>query len=208
MLNLGPRLLQDYRNGVGKVPLGKFDWLIFNGSGKVADWVEDGIPRRDLKVEVTTWPRRKIAKEGHAYAHIPFRHKAASVKAQMPRVRVSQTQVKALTRMTKSMVTGFRKDARGVRRAVYQWADRVKHDRKLRTPTRFAGMVRMETSTGRARSSTYMTFRTVSAANSPAGSWVIPQKPGFAMVSTIIRETEAEVGRIVRQGIDEDIGIL
>lgn len=192
---------QAYVAGVRKEPLGKFNWLIFNDSGVAADEIEEGTPRRDLKQEVATWQRKRISKGGDAYAHIPFRHKVSVIKKKAPLL------ARRLSEMVKSRVVGSRTDATGVRRAVYQWGDRIRRDPQLNLPKQFIGMVRFEASAGKAAGSKYMTFRTVSV-NSPSGSWIIQKKSGIPMVDNVADATERKVSEIIREGVDQDLGLL
>jgi len=195
----------EYRNGITKTQVGRFAWIIHNTAGAVADRVEDGTPKRDLKEEVATWRRRRETNDGLAsYAHIPFRHKVAAIKKAAAK---SPGLARRITRMKKSRVVGRYKDKRGIMRNAYRWGARVKSDPELDVPARLVGMVRFEASAGKAGSSVYMTFRTVST-RSPAGTWIIKKKDGVPMVQKVREATEQRVTQMVAEGLDTDLGML
>lgn len=97
------------------------------------------------------------------------------------------------------------KNATMVARRSYAWGDRLKSaamkqagvDAAMRK--RYAGMVRMETSTpGGAKSSAYMTFRIMMEGQT---GWVIPAKPGLYIAKKVTDEMRPKAEMVFQEAI-------
>jgi len=66
------------------------------------------------------------------------------------------------------------------------------------------GMVRMDASTKRARSSKYITFRVVSYKSDPA-SWIIPAKDPVPIRQKVVDTLRAESEKLIKMGMEEDL---
>jgi len=197
-----------------------YDIGLFGADEKLADKVEKGTEDRDLKTEVDTWKKKKISKDGTAYAHIPFGHSTKSLK---------QAGIyKEAKQLNKSKITGNYKDKGGVTRLSYAWAKSGKlknhpADKKIENSHKSAqhqGMVRFETSSSGAENrSSYMSFRTVSAfkverrngkmvrvPNDP-DAWVIKGRGGLGrpLADIVLSETSAKVNKTIEGGIEADL---
>jgi hypothetical protein len=67
-----------------------------------------------------------------------------------------------------------------------------------------ASMVRMDTSTSRAKSSSYMTFRTVSIHSDPA-SWIVPPKAANPIRQAVVDSLQKETETILQAAMEEDL---
>lgn len=65
-------------------------------------------------------------------------------------------------------------------------------------------MVRMDASTSSARSSSYITFRTVSVHSDPA-SWIVPPLEGIPIRQAVIDALEDETKKILQMAMEEDL---
>jgi hypothetical protein len=106
-------------------------------------------------------------------------------------------------RLSLSHVTGsnMQPNAHGrlVPRSSYQWGDRLPEGLAPKMKPHhatdwFAGMVRMNTSTGNAKSSAYLTMRTMTEDST---GWIIKATPGLFIVQGVIRQIESEMPSIL-----------
>jgi hypothetical protein len=175
----------DYANSIAIRPINDFEVEIYSDY-KFAAEIETGRPARDLKRMLDTSTKVRVSvKTSQRYLIIPMRHNVSS----MPQAVKSAAQA-----MTKSTVTSMTtrpnqidtydtksRQKIGVSQRVYQWGSRMAAPKG----SNHAGMVRMNTSTGKAKSSSYLTFR-VMTENS--NGWIIPAKPGLFIVRTLVDE--------------------
>lgn len=141
-----------------------------------AEQIEAGIPARDMKTMLQTSAKTRVSKKGQKYLIIPFRHGAAGAntlsKAMPPAV---YQQAKRLS--TSSIVgktTRIGGTGKVVPQAKYQWGGRLpKGLDTFHNKDHYAGMVRMNTSAGGAKSSSYLTFRVMSESSK---GWIYPAR--------------------------------
>lgn len=192
-----------YRNAIQRSRLGSFDWVIFCSDDKIGDRIEEN--RKEVRlIEHLPFPKSKIGKDGKPYSRIPFRHKRGAIKKALKGKKGAAAKI---FKMEKSYVMGSFKDEAGIKRYTYKWAAKDKKQTAQLKGTRLAGVVRFETSTGKGASSAYMTFRTISK-NSPPESWIIKARPGIPLSKITEEQTRAEVNKIIKEGIDNDLKIL
>lgn len=169
--------------------------------------IETGRPARDLKKNLQTSQRTRAAKQGkHAgqrYLIIPFRHNIPGYTAHadaMP--KPIYLQAKALTA---SSVTGMksRLSASGhvVPQRVYQWGERLPAGlaEKLKphhSTDIYAGMVRFNTSAGKAKSSAYLTFRVMGEWQ--ANKWIIPPQPGLFLAKAVATDLDTVLQQAIK----------
>lgn len=169
---------------------------IYSDDPKATEF-ETGEPARDLKRMLDTSLKTRVSKggkhPGQRYLIIPFRHQTPGAIAHgsdMPTDVYKQAMA-----MTKSTVTrlSFRQNQLGVRGFTgartgqllqvrsrqYQWGDRLNAPN---VPSRFRGMVRMETSSGKQNRSDYLTFRVLTENST---GWIVPAKPGRFIVRDV-----------------------
>lgn len=70
---------------------------------------------------------------------------------------------------------------------------------------KYAGMVRMQASTGTAKSSQYMTFRVVSAASDPM-SWIVPEQPPWPVRDAVKEFVQPFAEGILQEKLEADLG--
>jgi hypothetical protein len=174
---------------------------------KYVEDIESGRPPYDLKRMLNTSLKVRTSKKGKRYLIIPFRHNTPGNDA-LARDMDSHdapgggkadvySEAKALS-ASKITGMGTRRSGTGafdinthkpirVAQRKYVWGDRLPAGmtRKLQThhktdPT--AGMVRMQASTPKAKSSTYLTFRIMIEGSS---GWIIPARPGLWIAKNV-----------------------
>lgn len=155
---------------------------------KLSDEVEAGRPERDMKMMLRTSTKVRQTKAGKRYLIIPFRHNVPGSNAHaqsMPKEVYA-----AAKELTKSHVTGMglRRSASGhlVAQRTYLWGGKLPEGLapKLQSKSdHYAGMVRMDTSSGKQKSSAYLTFRVMSEYSS---GWIMPAKPGLFIVQGVV----------------------
>jgi hypothetical protein len=171
-----------------------------------ADQIEEGTPGRDLKRMLQTSTKTRQGKNGK-YLIIPMRANTPGQTATGPAMSPA---VYAIARqLPKSSVVGMgsRISATGhqVAQARYAWGGRLAdwHGQGISAQerSRMAGMVRMDTSTGKSNSSAYLVFRVMSE---HSNGWLIPAKPGLH----IARDVAAEMQRMAPGFMDNRIAEL
>jgi hypothetical protein len=177
-----------------------------------AQAIETGRPAEDLKRMLQTSLKVRLGKNGNKYLYIPFRHNVPGNDA-LVRSMPSDIYQKA-KKLEKSFIrqNGTRLSEQGgmhvngtfisgvsdpntrlasrVASRNTQWGGRL--DAGLAPKMKphhvtdiYAGMVRMETSTGKSKSSAYLTFRTMS---SKSTGWIIPPREGLFIVQKLVDE--------------------
>lgn len=154
---------------------------------KQAGPIETGRPARDLKVMLQTSRKTRQGKHGR-YLIIPFRHNTPGQTAHapaMPGAIYSKARVLAASRLlppgTVKAPTRVSASGHVVPQHSYDWGGRLPGGLapKLK-PTHkadpYAGMVRFDTSVGKAKSSAYLTFRVMSE---KSAGWIVAAKPGL-----------------------------
>jgi hypothetical protein len=176
----------------------------------LADEIENGRPARDLKRMLNTSVKARNGKNGR-YLIIPFRHNTTGNSAHAPAM---PSAIYSLAGgMDKSLIVGHGKRESGtgafslktkqkylVRQRQYSWGDRLPSGLapKLKDSHRtdiYAGMTRMNTSSGEQKSSKYLTFRVMSE---HSAGWVVPPKPGLH----IARDVAQNVDRVLKREIE------
>lgn len=182
---------------------GDFSALVWTDYKHAAE-IETGRPARDLKKMLDTSTKVRQGKGGR-YLVIPFRHNVpsksgqSSYAPQMPRGVYLQAK-----RLSPSSVTGQGERASGtgaysvqtrkfltVPQNQYAWGQRLSAGlapklKASHSTDPYAGMVRMDTSTGGKRSSAYLTFRVMT--EKQHGKWIIPAQPGRFIAKKVAEE--------------------
>jgi len=189
----------DYANSIRIVSMSPFHKVVTSDS-EVGARLHEGSEEYDMKPALVRGPKSRVSKDGKRYNIVPFRHKVAK----MLKARIDNQSVYDMAkRLTKQKVIGFKIDNEGKRRMAYaKWT----RDKKLDVSDRMlAGMVRMETSTGRGRSSLYLTFRTVTL--DQVGKWIRAAQSAWDIVGEVNKKTRDKVEKLISGGMKEDLGI-
>lgn len=184
---------------------------------KFAEEIDNGRPPRDLKKMLDTSLKVRLAKNGKRYLIIPFRHQvpgADAIGQSMP------DSVYDLARqLSPSRVTGTGRRLSGTgamdiktRKAItvpqrkYVWGESLQAPITMPkhgvAPNRFTGMYRFETSSGKAKSSTYLTFR-VMVEGSPG--WIIPAQPGLNLVKGVVDRLQPLAEKAFGEAVKRDL---
>lgn len=213
-----PELRNEYIKSIQAdgVP-GKLEGTIWSDH-KWAERIETGMPQRDLKEMLNTSSKVRISKQGKKYLIIPFRHNTpgnSAYAADMPTVIYDQAKGLKASYVTgafwqKSLQTGSkigsgigRGKATMVKRLTYRWGESLPAGlapkmKPHHTTDIYAGMKRFDTSSGKQKSSAYLTFRNM-VEGSP--KWLTTPKPG-----QFIAEGAAKKGEeILRQEIESGL---
>lgn len=170
-----------------------------------SDWkyayeIENGRPSRDLKRMLDTSMKVRVSTSkknaGKRYLIIPFRHPLASMPGPVR---------SAAKMLTKSEVTGVGKRQSGtgawdiktkapaqVVQRKYKWGDKLPAGLALKKADHhktdiYAGMVRMNTSAGKGKSSAYLTFRTMMEGSA---GWITKPVPGVFHMPKLAQDIE------------------
>lgn len=160
-----------------------------------ASEIEEGRQPRDLKEMLNTSPKVRLSAKGKRYLVIPFRHNTPGNTAHasaMPKEvfsaakALNQSRVVGTTMRPSGLIASDPKTRKflAVTQHVYSWGQRLPAGMapKLKdhhTSDPYAGMVRMNTSSGKSNSSAYLTFRVMVEGSS---KWIIPARPGLFIV--------------------------
>jgi len=210
-----------YRASISWKMTGPLEALVFTDY-KLAEAIENGRPARDLKAVLPTAKKARMAKRGpHAgqlYLIIPFRHNipsASGASASAPQMPpdiyklakdLAPTRRRGLSeaRRNRLSATGY-----VVPRHGYAWGGKLPAGLAPRLKPNhvtdpYAGMVRMDTSTGKAKSSAYMTMRTMGAWSS---GWIVPPKPGLFLVKGVSDAMRPVFNAAIFAAMKADAGI-
>lgn len=180
---------------------------------KYAEEIETGRPARDLKKMLDTSLKVRTTKTGKRYMIIPFRHQvpgADAIGQSMPddvyalasKLKPSRV-VGAGTRMSGTGAMGIKsRTPLTVAARKYAWGGRLDAGSTPKMQSRHAGMVRFDTSSGKASSSAYMTFR-VMVEGSP--KWVIPPQPGMYLAKGVADRLQPLAEKAFSEAIKRDL---
>lgn len=176
----------------------------------LADEIEKGRPARDLKKMLQTSKKTRTSARGNKYLIIPFRHNTPGQDAHAPAmpsniydVAKQLTPSKVLTPGSKKPATRLSASGHTVVQHSYQWNGRLPAGLapKLKPHHKtdiYAGMVRMDTSSGKQKSSAYLTFRVMSERSS---GWIIQARPGLEIASKVADDLqpvlETAIGKVI-----------
>lgn len=184
---------------------------------KLAPDIETGRPARDLKAVLPTAKRARQVHTGkHAgqkYLLIPFRHNIPSpsgIGAHAPQMPAHiYAQAKKLAASTelplgsKKPATRLSATGHTVPQKSYAWGGRLPSGlapkkKVYHVTDLYAGMVRFDTSSGKQKSSAYLTFRTM---GQWSDGWIVPAKPGLYLAKGVMDGIQPTFDTIIRQAV-------
>ncbi len=184
---------------------------------RLAREIELGRAQRDLKASLPTAKRARTVKSGsHAgqkYLIIPFRHNVPTPSGQGALAAQMPPSIYALAkgmRASAMLAPGSRNPA--TRRSAtghvvpqhsYAWGERLPAGlAPKRSPHHatdiYAGMVRMNTSTGKAKSSAYLTFRVMGEWSS---GWIVAPRPGLFLAKGVADDLRGVFDEVIAKAI-------
>lgn len=204
---------------------GPFDYTVFNES-QAARELDEGTAQLDMKLTHPYGPKSRVANHGTKmnprwvpYLIVPFRwgtpgssggHFRNIIPDQI--YAMLRTQIKSgVFVRTKVLPTShvepnFWGDS--VQRAEYEgeggqenWGSMLRG-----VGGNMEGMSVMDADTKKKRSSTYFTFRVISA-ESPAGSWIKPATPAMHITQHVADNVKDIISEMVESGIKVDLGL-
>jgi hypothetical protein len=176
----------------------------------LADEIENGRPARDLKKMLQTSKKTRLSTKGNKYLIIPFRHNtpgntahAAAMPANVYDVAKKMSPSLVLAPGTKKSATRLSASGHQVAQHSYHWGGRLPAGTLGPNPQGktdiHAGMVKMNTSSGKQKSSAYLTFRTMSEKSS---GWIVPAKPGLQIVKKVEERMEPVIKDLIKEAIN------
>lgn len=180
--------------------------------------IETGRPAKDLKGMLNTSLKVRLTAKGKRYLVIPFRHNTPGNTAHAPAMPGNIYDIARDMRPTTIVGKGWRVSGTGassvktksqylVRTRRYSYGERLPPGLapKLK-PTHktdvYAGMMRMQANTPGAKSSAYLTMRTM---HEDSPGWVIPARPGLFLAQKVSEELqplfEQALAEAVRGGL-------
>ena len=192
------------------------DWTAeISSDYQYAQDIESGRPARDLKKMLDYSLKVRQSKSGSRYLYIPFRHNTPSSSSSL----AMPTQIYELAKtLTSSMVIGMgsRKSGTGamnpktkghlmVPQAQYKWGDRLPAglSGKMKPHHKtdiYAGMVKFNTSTSKAKSSAYLTFRTMSEKSQ---GWIVPAQSGQWILKKVVEDMQPKAQLAFKMAIHQ-----
>ena len=202
---------QKYVESITWKPSGPFSAHVW-ADYKFAEEIETGRPARDLKAMLQTSNKTRLTKSGKKYLIIPFRHNVpgneAHARAMPPEVYAAVSSAD----FRKSRVTGktTRLNAKGavVPQNVYHWGSRLMHEgqklKEFHTSNPYDGMVRFNTSSGKQKSSAYLTFRVMMEGSM---KWIVPAKPGAFILQKVVADIEPKAQAAFEKAMEIDTAL-
>ncbi|EBO9898491.1 hypothetical protein EF72_21375 [Salmonella enterica] len=196
---------------------------------KWARQIEDGRPARDLKRMLGTSLKVRRTEKGNRFLVIPFRQNVgkmppelyAQAKAMAPSKvtgmgerrsgEITRLQPKfgmhpasASTQNKNPFLTNLStKQAQTVAKAQIAWGGRIKPDQLPAGASKnYAGMVRFDTSSGKQKSSQYLTFRIMS---DKSKGWIVPAQPGQKIARRVVDQIQPKAAKFLEQATLLDI---
>lgn len=179
---------------------------------KYAEEIENGRPPRDLKKMLNTSLRVRVSKKGARYLYIPFRHNTPGNDATGPSMPAD---VYALAQtLEASMITGQTTRQSGlnamdiqtqqfltVPQNTYSWGGRLAAQGA--GMKNYNNMYRFDTSTpGGAKSSVYLTFRTMSEKSK---GWITKAQPGLHLAEKVADDMRPKANQAFAMAIKKTL---
>ncbi|MFZ4504163.1 MAG: hypothetical protein ACOYM1_09440 [Methylovulum sp.] len=195
---LSPYDKAEYSASINMTKLSDFKAELFSDY-RFAKEIETGRPARDLKKNLHTSQRTRVAKSGpHAgqrYLLIPFRHNTSGNTAlaqAMPKPIYLHAKALSLSHVT-GMGTRLSGSGAQLAQRQYQWGTSLPAGLAPKLKTHhttdiYAGMKRFNTSAGQGKSSAYLTFRVMGEWQS--NKWIIPPQPGLFIAKELSEQLQ------------------
>lgn len=183
---------------------------------QIAAEIETGRPQRDLKRMLSTSAKTRISHAGKRYLIIPFRHNTPGNTAH---ARAMPTEIykkvghkdfkKTTVTSSKYMHVGCTIDGSAsliVGKRAYAYGNRLESGLAPKMKPHhatdiYAGMLRFDTSTGKKKSSAYLTFRVMS--ETQTNKWIVAAKPGQYIARQLAIDIQGDIEKVVRDSISE-----
>lgn len=187
---------------------------------KYAQEIEDGRPARDLKRMLQTSMKVRMSKKGERYLIIPFRHNVPTPdNGGQAGVMPDSVYAQASALMPSSVIgQTFRSSGTGawdaksrrpmmVAQAQYKWGDSLPKGLapKLQAHHKtdpYHGMVKMDTSSGKSRSSAYLTFRIMREGSQ---GWIVPAKSGLYLARNVSQQMQPLAEQVISAAIQKSL---
>lgn len=204
---------------------GPFDYTVFNDSA-AAHALDDGTPELDMKTTHPYGPKSRVANHGTKknprwvpYLIVPFRwgtpgssggHFRNIIPDQIYAMLRTQIKSGVFVRTKVSPTSHVEPNFWGesVKRAEYEgeegqenWGSMLRN-----VGGNMEGMSAMNADTSGKKSSTYFTFRVISA-ESPAGSWIKPATPAMHISQHVADNVRDIISEMVESGMKVDLGV-
>lgn len=200
---------------------------------RYAQDIETGRPARDLKKMLNTSMKVRRTKDGTRFLVIPMRHNVSAMPAAVASAAkmLSASTITAQSQRRAGELTGFslghgmvpmseKRQRRSpfakdtatkqdvmVTKNHYNWGAKLMAGSMGPNPKgkvdRFAGMYRFDTSSAKAKSSTFLTFRVMSEKSK---GWIIPAQPGQHIASDVAQEMQPVAEAFINEAVKRTLG--
>ena len=173
-------------------------------------YIEDGTPETDLKPGLLYGPRSRPTADGGRINVVSFRHGVpGTLGSNNPMPMNIHNLMQQETRRAEAVRGSRLGGVRAVLPKGMGGDPETKVTQKFGTYTwkvgKHEGMQRIDTSTGRGKSSKYITFRTVSTNSDPA-SWIVPERPPIPIRKALVDLLQPEIELLLKNAFTADIG--
>lgn len=192
-----------YAKSIGYAMVGAASAVV-TANDPLAGILEQGRPARDLKAMLQTSRKTRMVQHGkntgQKYLIIPLRHNTSGSSAHARAMPADIQRVAQAMGSSAIIGTSVRRSATGhqVRQLQYRWGEHLPEGMapkmaKHHSTDIYAGMVRMNTSSGKQKSSAYLTFRVMGEWQS--GKWLVAAKPGLGIIADVQRAAQERLNQ-------------
>ncbi len=197
------------------------DYQTKNGMG-ITSMIESGHSQIDLKPGILTGRKARMGKHG-PYNIIAFRHGTPKASRNPMPMSVYNLMIRTSKKADAMKEQGLAKSGGASKVASvsaggkksYEWGasidGKLQRGRRSKLDTKYtwksgkyAGMRKMQTSTGKAKSSNYITFRIVSWRSDP-NSWIVPAQPAIPIRQAVIDFMQPFAEKLIKSAVEEDL---
>lgn len=193
-----------------KVDLSKDKEKIIYSDSPIHKYLEEGTDAYDMKPGLLSGPKARFGKNG-PYNVICFRHGAPDssessapmpvtiyklTKAVSKKAAASGTTSKSMQVVSTNNMTGIRS-----KRVASFMPGRNNYTWKVGP---YAGMMKIDTTTGAAKRSSYLTFRVVSTKSDPS-SWIRPPQPGLPIRQAALDAVHDIAIELLKEAVRKDM---
>lgn len=214
---------QEYAKSLRWAYTGHFSARVYTDY-QPAEWIESGRPERDLKRMLDTSTKVRLSSKGKRYLIIPFRHNVPGPQGVQQGGTLAPQMPPAIYALAKqlapSRVIGKTQRLSGtgawdpktklpltVGQKIYLWGGALPAGlapklKPAHATDPYAGMRRFDTSTGKAKSSAYLTFRTM-VEGSP--KWIVPAQPGKWVAQGVANNAQPLAQQILGEAMRREV---
>lgn len=206
-----------YRASIQWRMISDFEALVWSDYN-LAEEIETGRPPKDLKRMLNTSLKVRVSKKGNRYMYIPFQHNVPGADAtgqamphdiySMARTLEASSVIGKGRRLSGTGAFGVKSKRRlTVASRQYSWGGSLPAGLAPKLKPHhatdiYAGMKRFDTSSGGAKRSTYLTFRTMSQTSN---GWIVPAKPGLFLAKAVAESLQPVAEQVLQEALKRSV---